>query len=79
MTSKLAMPSGLRGQAEIRLQGAEALRETLLCLIIGHRGDDDHVLALLPIHWGGDRMLRGELAGVEEPQHLVEIAPLVIG
>src|ERR1700704_1000834 len=46
LIAKLAMPSRLRGKAEIRLQGAEALWETLLCLIIGHRRDDDHVLAL---------------------------------
>jgi hypothetical protein len=69
------MPSRLRGKAEIRFHGAEAFWETRLSLIIGHRCDDDHVLALLPVHWRCDRMLRRKLAGVEEPQHLVEIAP----
>src|SRR5213596_3943421 len=42
--------------------------------VVGDRGDDDHVLALLPVHRRGHLVLGRELAGVQEPQHLVEVA-----
>src|SRR6267143_869499 len=45
----------------------------LLRFLVGDRGDDDHVLALLPVHRRGHLVLGRELAGVEDPQHLVEV------
>src|SRR5439155_9419691 len=67
-------PSLLRlgHRPEIRLVRLEALRVLLLRVLVGHVRRDDDVLAGLPVHRRGDRVLRGELAGVEEPQHLVE-------
>src|SRR3954463_7898231 len=38
---------GLRRDPEVRLQGLEALRELRLGVLVGHGGDDDHVLAFL--------------------------------
>src|SRR3972149_4818585 len=49
-------------------------RELLLRLGVGNRGHDDDVLTLLPIDRGGHLVLRGELAGIDETQHFVEIA-----
>src|SRR5207248_5989780 len=36
--------------------------------------DLDDVLARLPVHGRGDGVTGGELHGVEQPQHLVEVA-----
>src|SRR2546428_2040823 len=64
----------LRYRAQIRLQRLEALRILLLGVLIGHRRRNDDVLARLPIHRRGDHMPGGQLAGIEEAQHLVEVA-----
>src|SRR5438128_1863631 len=64
----------LRYGPQIWLQRLEALRILLLRVLVGHGRRDDDVLARLPVHWRGDRVPGGQLAGVEEAQHLVEVA-----
>src|SRR5205823_5915861 len=64
----------LRGIAQVWLRSAEA-RVPLLRLLVRYRTGDDDVPAGLPVDRGRDRMLRRQLHRVEDPQHLVEIAP----
>ena len=42
--------------------------------LVGHRRRNDDVLAGLPVHRRRHRVLRRQLAGIEQPQHLVEVA-----
>src|SRR6266446_2805004 len=56
----------LRHGPEVWLYRLPAAWEFLARLFVGQRGDDDALLALLPVHWRGDRMLRRELDRVEE-------------
>src|SRR5689334_7020718 len=44
-------------------------------LLVRDRGRNDHIVARPPVDRGGNPMRRGELARIEEAQHLVEIAP----
>src|SRR5438132_8475197 len=64
----------LGDRAQVGLHRLEAGRIGLLRLVIGDGRDDDDVLTLLPVHRRGDLVLAGELARVEEPEHLVEVA-----
>src|SRR5678815_4708817 len=38
------------GHAQVRLDGAIALGEELSCLFIANRGEDDHLIAFLPVY-----------------------------
>src|SRR6266404_748077 len=64
-----------RHEAHVRLRRAPALRVDLLRFLVGHRARDDHVLARLPVHRRRHLVSGGELDRVEQPQHLVEVAP----
>src|SRR5207244_4635033 len=50
----------LRGQAEIGLERPPAVRALRLRLLVAHGGDDDDVLALLPVDRRGPAVLVGE-------------------
>ena len=66
--------AGLGHGAQVGLDGGE-LAEALLGLVVGHRGADDDVVAVLPVGRGRHLVLRGELQRVDHPQELVEVAP----
>ncbi len=69
------VPSGsLWHDPHVRRHGLPTVRESLARFRIRHRRHDDDVLALLPVHRCRDLEPRRELAGIEEPQHLVEVA-----
>src|SRR5262245_35880428 len=63
----------LSDEPQVGLHGFEAGGVRLLRLVVGDGGDDDDVLPLLPVHRRRHLVLRRELAGVEEPKHLVEV------
>jgi hypothetical protein len=65
----------LRGQAQVGLERLPALGELGLGLLVGDRGHDDDVLALLPVHGGRHPVAVGELERVDDPQDLVEVPP----
>ncbi len=65
---------GCRNDAQIGLRRFPAVRVLRLGVLVGNRRDDDHVLALLPVHRRRHLVLGRELAGFEEAQHLVEVA-----
>src|SRR5436305_15124432 len=63
----------LGDDADVRLRGLP-VAEDLLGLVVGDGAGDDDVLALLPVHGCGHLVVGGELQGVDDPQHLVEVA-----
>src|SRR4051794_10197192 len=69
---------GLRDDADVgpRLL---PLAEDLLGLLVVDRAGDDHVVALLPLGRRGHLVLGGELQRVDDPEHLVEVRPVVMG
>jgi len=70
----LVLLNRLRGVAEVGLHLPHALGKHLLGVGIGHRGDDDAILPLLPVRRSGQLMGRGQLQGIDDPQDLGEIA-----
>ena len=66
--------AGLRDRAQVGLDRGERA-ELLLGLLVGHGGDDDDVLAGLPVGRGGHLVLGRELQRVDDPEDLVEVAP----
>ena len=52
----------------------EPLGELFLRVVVRHRGDDDHVVAGLPVDRRGDRLFFRQLHGIDDPQDFVEIA-----
>src|SRR5690348_8313563 len=64
----------MRGGAQVRLVGLEAVRILLARLLVRHRRRDDDVLAGSPVRGRGDAVLRIRLQRVEQPQHFVKIA-----
>jgi hypothetical protein len=64
---------GLLGGAEVGLDGLVA-GEDLVCIFVGDGTGDDDVFAVLPVGWGCDLVLCGELNGVEDAEDLVEVA-----
>src|SRR6516162_8283244 len=64
---------GLGDDADVGLGGAPGA-EDLAGFVVADRAGDDDVLAGLPVDRGGDAVGGGELEGVDDPQHLVEVA-----
>ena len=56
-----------------------ALRELVLGFLVGDRGGDDHVVAVLPVDRRGHLVAGGELQRVDHPQDLVDVAPVLAG
>src|SRR3984893_8798507 len=63
----------LRHNPQIRLRRFPAARILLLGFFLRHRGQDDHVLAILPIYRRSNFVLRSELHRIQNAQHFVEI------
>src|SRR5258708_1399328 len=63
-----------KSSAWVGVQGLAAAGEFLPGLFVGYRRRDDDVLAGPPVHRRRDGVPGGELAGIEQAQHLVEIA-----
>src|SRR6266446_10158227 len=70
----LTSRDGLRHDAQVRPRRLPALRVGLLGVVIADRAGDDDVLALLPVGWSRHLVLRGQLQGIDDAQHLVEIS-----
>ena len=51
------------------------MRVLLARVLVAHGGGNDHLLARLPVDRRRDRVFRAHLQRVEQPQHLVEVAP----
>ena len=60
-------------RAEVRLDGFVA-GEDFVGVFVGDGAGDDDVFTLLPVGWGGDLVLGGELDGVEYADDFVEVA-----
>ena len=56
----------MRHDAQVGLGGFPAAGELRLGLLVGDGRDDDHVLALLPVHWRRHLMLGGELKRIDD-------------
>ena len=65
---------GLGRDPQVGLERLPALRELRLGVLVGDGGDDDDVLAVLPVHRRGDPVVGGELERVDDAQDLVEVA-----
>src|SRR4051812_38794483 len=74
LSSSVSRPR-LGHDAQVRLRSLPAARVDALRLVVADRARDDHVLAVLPVHRGGDPVLGGELERIDDPKHLVEVAP----
>ena len=72
-TKAESLLGGIRGVAEVGLDG-DVPREDLLGLLLLDRGNDDHVLSRLPVHGRGDSVLGGELQGGQDALDFVEVA-----
>src|SRR5665213_169421 len=55
----------LGSETKVRLQGREAFRELHPGILVGDRRRDDHVVAVMPVHRGGDAVFTAELEAVE--------------
>ena len=65
--------------AQVRLDRLPPVGELGARFVVGDRGDDDHVLTLLPVDRRRDLVLGGQLQGVDHPQDLGEVAPVLCG
>src|SRR5438874_11730235 len=65
----------LRNGPKVGLHRLPAAGEFLTRLLVRDGWSDDHLLALLPVHRSCDWMPGRQLAAVEKPEHLVEVAP----
>jgi hypothetical protein len=63
----------LRDDPNIWLGWFPAAGIILLCLFVRNRGQDDHVLALFPIHRCDHFVFRSELNGFQDAQNFIEI------
>ena len=71
--SGLGLLSGLGGQTEVRLDGAETGEEGG-SLLVGDRGVNNDIVAVLPVGGGGDSVLVTNLERVHHAQDLVKVA-----
>ncbi len=58
---------------QIGFQRFEAFGEANFRVFIGQGGDDDNVIAVFPIHGGGDFVVVGELQAVHHAEDFLEI------
>src|SRR3989454_9878994 len=63
----------LRRQAQVGFQRTPAVRELRTRFLVADRGDDDHVLALLPVDGRRHPVGVRELERVDDAQDLVEV------
>src|SRR4029079_19268078 len=71
----LGLTLRLPDDSDIRSPRLPSFRIDLLRLFVRNRSRDDHVVALFPVDWRGDAMLRGELHRIDHAENLIEIAP----
>src|ERR1700676_2365962 len=64
----------LGDDSQVWLECLPASRIFLLRFLVRDGWDDNYVAALFPVHWGGDFVFGGELHGIEDAQHFVEVA-----
>src|SRR5467141_5022689 len=63
----------LRRDSEVRLQRLPTFGELRLGVLVGYGRDDDHVLAVLPVHRCRHAVAGGQLQRVAHSQDLVEV------
>ena len=78
--SHLTAPGGTRllgfgDHAEVRFQRLPAAGIFLLRFFVRHGGNDDYVLALLPIHRRRHLVFGGELHRIQDPKNFIEVPP----
>ena len=65
---------GLWRDAQIGFNRSETLGKFFLGILVGNCGHDDAVVAVLPVGWGGDRVVGRQLQRGDDAQNLVEVA-----
>src|ERR1700741_2702514 len=69
----------LSDDPQIRLERLPALGKFLLRLLFCDRSWNDHVVARFPVYGRGDVVLSRQLQRVQDPKHLIKIAPAAHG
>ena len=64
----------LGNDPKVRRGCLPATRVFLFGFLVRHCRHDDHIFAVLPVHWSGDLVGSGELNRIEDPQNFVKVA-----
>ena len=65
--------AGLGNYAQVRFNCFPSVGELLLRFFVRYRRNNDHVIAVFPVHGSGYLVFGGQLDGVEHAQHFIEV------
>ena len=63
----------LRRESQVWLDGAMPLRELSWNLVVAHAWNDDAIIAILPVCWCRDLVVRGQLERIDHSDQLIEV------